>query len=299
MRNEQGVHADPKEQQSSYAGAGIVAIRRFLGRLARLTLPPFLYQTVMRFRIRRILPFFPATFSGVYSSFKEHAEAFPPSDYYNDTSLSELIDRRRRFLARGPGNSDPGENDRYNFLSTLVALQTEPDVSILDVGAGFGEVLGYLKTACPGKRLKYSVLELEQVVEQAKRIIKNPEIEFHSDLHELSQVDLVFFGSSFQYFENRHEMLHSILGLSPMVVAICDTRMGDMPAFVTAQVNLPNRTIPCMVENRSSLVEFFLAQGYVLVNQVTNPRPDNFNNFPEPIKSSARPWSLVFKKITP
>ena len=90
MSNEQGIHADPK-QQSSHAGAGIVAIRRFLGRLARLTLPPFIYQAVMRYRIRRNLAFFPATYSGVYSSFKEQAEAFPSSDYYNDASLNELI----------------------------------------------------------------------------------------------------------------------------------------------------------------------------------------------------------------
>ena len=94
-------------------------------------------------------------------------------------------------------------------------------------------------------------------------------------------------------------MLRSILELSPMVVAICDSRMGDMPAFVTAQGILPSRIIPYWVNNRSSLVEFFLPQGYVLVNQFTNPRPDNFNNFPEQIKSSARSWSLVFKKITP
>ena len=298
MSDEQEIHADPK-QQSSYAGAGIVAIWRFLGRLARLTLPPFIYQTVMRYRIRRSLPFFPATYSGVYSSFKEQAEAFPPSDYYKDTSLNELIHRRRRLITRGPDNLDPGENERFNLFSSLVALQPESDVNILDVGAGFGEVLEYLKISCTGKRLKYSVLELEQVVEQAKLIIKDSEVEFYSDLHEISRVDLVFFGSSYQYFTNRFEVLRSILELSPMVVAICDSRMGDMPAFVTAQGNLPNRIIPCWVENKNSLVEFFLTQGYALVNQFTNSRSDNFNNFPEPIKSSARSWSLVFKKITP
>ena len=137
-------------------------------------------------------------------------------------------------------------------------------------------------------------------MELAKRTIKDPEIEFYADLHELRRVDLVFFGSSFQYLENRFEMLNSILELSPRVVAICDSLMGDMPAFVTAQGNLPDRRIiPCWLNNRSSLVEFFLTQGYVLVNQFTNPRPDNFNNFPEYIKNSARYWSLVFKKITP
>ena len=111
--------------------------------------------------------------------------------------MSELIHRRRRLIARGPDNLDPGENDRYNFLSTLVALQPEPGVSILDVGAGFGEVLEYLKISCPEKRLKYSVLELEQVVELAKRTIKDPEIEFYADLHELSQVNLVFLDRDF------------------------------------------------------------------------------------------------------
>jgi putative methyltransferase (TIGR04325 family) len=285
----------PPNNNRLQVGAEIAAIRRFLGLLARLTLPPFIYQAYLRLRLRQKHPFFPATFSGVYSSFKEHAEAFSSSGYYEDTSLSELIDRRRR-LTRGPDNLDSGENERFNFLSTLVAFQPESDVSILDVGAGFGEVLEYLKVSCPEKRFKYSVLELRQVVEIAKLTIKDTEIEFYSDLNELCRVDLVFFGASFQYFENRFEILRSILELSPMVVAICDSRMGDMPAFVTAQGNLPNRIIPRWVNNRSSLVEFFLAQGYVLINQVTNARLDNFNNFPEHIKNSVKSWSLVFKK---
>jgi hypothetical protein len=72
-----------------------------------------------------------------------------------------------------------------------------------------------------------------------------------------------------------------------------------MPAFVTAQGNLPNRIIPYWVENRSSLVEFFLTQGYVLVNQCTHPRTEEFINVPKHIKSRIKSWSLVFKKITP
>jgi hypothetical protein len=193
-RYEKEIHADPKQQQSSHAGAGI-AMWLFFGRLARLTLPPFICQAIMRFRLRRNLPFFPATYSGgVYSSFKEQAEAFPPSDYYNDASLSELIDRKRRHITAGTNDQDPNQNDRFNFLSTLVALQAEPDISILDIGAGFGEALECLKTGCPGKRLKYSVLELGQVVEQAKQTIKDPEIEFYADLRELCRVELVFFG---------------------------------------------------------------------------------------------------------
>jgi hypothetical protein len=148
-----------KQQQSEHTSTVVVAIRRFLGRLARLTLPPFIYQAFRRYRIRRKFhAFFPATYSGVYSSFKEQTEAFPSSDYYEDTLLSELIYRRNRLIARGPDNQDPGENDRFNFFSTLVALQPESDVSILDVRAGFGDVFEYLKISCPGKCLKYSVL---------------------------------------------------------------------------------------------------------------------------------------------
>lgn len=295
MNNEQKMLASAKQQQSVNASAGIVAIRRFLGRLARLTLPPLIYQAFMRFRLRRSLPFFPATYFGVHSSFKELSEAFPPSDYYHDASLNELIHRRLRHITAGTNDLEP--NDRYNFLSTLVAFQPEPDVSILDVGAGFGEALEYLKISCPGKRLKYSVLELKQVVELAKRTTEESEIEFYAESHELCRVDLVFFGSSFQYFENRFEMLRLVLELNPMIVAISDSRMGDMPAFVTAQVNMPGRIIPYWVNNRNELVEFFLIQGYTLLNQFTNPRSDNFNNFPERIKNTARSWSLVFKKI--
>ncbi|MZH02851.1 MAG: methyltransferase, TIGR04325 family [Nitrospinae bacterium] len=297
MSNERGTHTDPKQQQSQPAGAKSFSVRTFFGHLARLTLPPFIYQALIRFRLRRILPFYPATYTGVYSSFKEMDDAFPSSDYYNDNSLNELIERRRRHILERVDEQDPNEKDRYNFLCTLVSVQPGRDVSILDVGAGLGEAFEYLKIGCPGKNLKYKVLEIEQVVELAKRTVEDPEIEFYADLNDLSRVDLVFFGSSFQYFENKFDFLRSILKLCPMVVAICDSRMGDMPTFVTAQVNMPNRKIPYVVNNRSSLVEFFLNQGYVLVTQFTNPRSDNFNNFPENIKNSVKSWSLVFKKV--
>lgn len=296
MNNEEKMPDSVKQQQSVHK-LGIVAIRRFLGRLVRLMLSPQIYQAVMRFRLRRSLPFSSATYFGVYSSFKELAEALPTADYYPVALLSELIHRRLRHFAAGTNDIEP--NDRYNFLSTLVALSPEPDVSILDVGAGFGEALEYLKIGCPGKRFKYSVLELKQVVALAKQTIKEPEIEFYTESHELRRVDLVFFGSSFQYFENRFEMLRSVLELDPVIVAISDSRMGDMPAFVTAQVNMPGRIIPNWVNNRNELVEFFLIKGYALLNQYTNPRSDNFNNFPERIKNTARSWSLVFKKMAP
>lgn len=291
MNNEQKIPANVKQQQSVHTSTGIAAIRRFLGRLARLMLPPIIYQAVMRFRLRKSLPFYPATYFGVYSSFKELALAFPPFEYYHDASLNELVNLRLRQIV------DLEPNDRYNFLSSLVALQPQQDVSILDVGAGFGEALEYMKIGCPGKRIKYSVLELKPVVELAKLTITESDIEFLTELQTIRKVDLVFFGSSFQYFENRFEMLRSILGLNPMIVAISDSRMGDMPAFVTAQVNMHNRVIPYWVNNRSEVVEFFLTQGYVLINQFTNPRSDNFNNFPESIKNTARSWSLAFKKM--
>ena len=278
-----------------------MSLRRFLGRLARRTVPPLISHALISRaarhpRLHRSVRCLRATYSGVYGSFKEMAEAFPPSDYYPDDSLSELVEERRRHVAAGPGDLEV--NDRYSFLSTLVALQPEPTISVLDVGAGLGEALDYLKLGCPGKRVEYRVLELPQVVELAGHTATNTDIEFHTDLRDVRHVDVVFFGSSFQYFESRFEMLQSILELNPIIVAISDSRMGDMPAFVTAQVNMPRRIIPSWVNNKGELVEFFLSQGYSLVNQFTNQCVDNFDNFPPRIRDTARSWSLVFKRVT-
>lgn len=272
--------ANAKQHDSMNASGGIVSMRRFLVRLATGMLPPFIYQPLI---------------FGVYKTFRDVAQAFPSSHYYNDGSLRELEQRRLRHIAAGPETLEP--NERYNFLSTLVALQPHAEVNVLDIGGGFGEAFDYVKLSCPGKRVRYIVVELPQVVELAQQTIRGQsDIEFRRGLDEIGNVDLVFFGSSFQYFENRFEMLRSLLELTPATVAICDSRMGDMPAFVTAQVNLPGRIIPSCVNNRSEVVEFFSRHGYALINQLANARPDNFNNFPQYIKNTARSWSLVFKK---
>lgn len=289
--------ANAKQHDSMNASGGIVSMWRFLVRLATGMLPPFIYQPLIHFRSHRSFRFFRATYFGVYKTFRDVAQAFPSSHYYyyNDRSLRELEQRRLRHITACPENLEP--NERYNFLSTLVALQPHAEVVVLDIGGGFGEAFDYVKLSCPGKRVRYIVVELPQVVELAQQTIRGQsDIEFCRGLDEIGNVDLVFFGSSFQYFENRFEMLRSLLELTPTTVAICDSRMGDMPAFVTAQVNLPGRIIPSCVNNRSEVVEFFSRHGYALINQLANARPDNFNNFPQHIKNTARSWSLVFKK---
>ena len=214
----------------------------------------------------------------------------------------EEIDQALNKLERFRNGDIPEEGvtlPRLNFLPTLLSLHPKESPSVLDVGGGAGISFIDLMFSLPGKSVSMTVLELPETAARARGIL--------CDYHGLSftdvfpgaeaRFDVVYFGSSLQYFEDYRGILGRVMGLQAGLVVIADTTMGDGPTFVAAQVNMANRVIPRMVFNLSELTAVFAEGGYALLHKSINPDANhNFSNYPPPV-SETRHWNLVFRRF--
>ena len=97
------------------------------------------------------------------------------------------------------------------------------------------------------------------------------------DLAPKSKYDLVYFGSSLQYFEDWKAMIHMAVSSNPKYILISDTTVGDIETFVCAQVNDTRTVIPRWVFGIAELDELFINFGYKRILRTTNYYP--FHNF--------------------
>lgn len=96
--------------------------------------------------------------------------------------------------------------------------------------------------------------------------------------------DVVYFGSSLQYFEDYRESILLALKGSLQVVLIADTPVGDLETFVTCQINMEYRKIPRWVFSLSEIKEIFKDEEYELIEIASvdwHSNIHNFLNFPE------------------
>lgn len=242
------------------------------------------------------------TYTGTFESFAAVAASFPgTTNYHSEQSERTEIDEARRRLARYEAGQLPEGGPplpRLNFLPTALALSPKSNLKILDVGGGLGTTFIDLKFSLPTKKVDVTVLELPSIAENGRRIFdKYSDISFVSTFPtEGAGFDVVYFGSSLQYFENFNEVLMNSASLEPEFIVIADTTMGPSQSFACAQVNMHGRAIPRMVFSKLELIETLGKLGYQLVHQSVNYSPAHtFDNYESPVQLT-RHWNLVFQR---
>lgn len=149
------------------------------------------------------------------------------------------------------------------------------------------------------KQYEYHILELDFTVE-VLRLIFEKEINFtaHTTLDRLfSTPEIIYFGSSLQYFENYKKILFDALKLSPEYVIISDTPMAEVETFACAQVNMPGIVIPRWVFNEDEIIATFKNDNYEICCRSTNYYPfHNFNNYNDKYRNTFH-TNLIFRKI--
>jgi putative methyltransferase (TIGR04325 family) len=164
------------------------------------------------------------------------------------------------------------------------------------VGGGLGIAFIDLMYSLLRKTVSVKVVELLSIVSRGREIFKAyPGISFVDILPDDNEhFDVVYFGSSLQYFEDYRNMVQSVIDLHPEIIVIADTTMGEVATFVAAQVNMPGRVIPRLVFNLHEIVQLFASNSYELLHKSINySLSHDFSNYPAPI-SATRHWNLVF-----
>ena len=222
------------------------------------------------------------TYSGSYSNFSDLMLMCDIQDQYSTLEqFSASVEQAKVLLSSSKTDSFANigwESQRLNFLPNFLASLNLDKLKALDIGGGFGRTYWNLKRSVPVE-IQWDIIELDKTVRVGMEIFQDvKELSFFTlNSYLPSNYDLVYFGSSLQYFEDWQEIIELALNTHPKYILISDTTMGDIETFVCAQVNDSRTIIPRWVFNIKDLDILFSTFGYIRVLRTTNYYP--FHNF--------------------
>jgi putative methyltransferase (TIGR04325 family) len=239
------------------------------------------------------------TYEGIFSNFQQVEIKYSIVASYTNQQYLEKESRKINQVITA-FDSDIEGTYRDRDLLLMAAIFTNKKLRILDIGAGFGLTYLYLSSNLETE-IEYTALELKETVEILNDSYANyPDFKAVSDFQELGEdYEVVYFGSSLQYFEDYRETLNSVSKLHPSFILISDTPIGHVKSFVTAQVNMEGRVIPRWVFSLLELQAHLETQGYRLVGKtVVDWHQDihNFENFPAEYHH-IRHMNLIFRRF--
>jgi putative methyltransferase (TIGR04325 family) len=157
---------------------------------------------------------------------------------------------------------------RINFLPIFLSGLDKKFPSILDVGGGFGST----KMACQylnNQEIKLTILELEGIVDLTKQS-RQKNVEFVTQFPE-DFFDIVYLGSSLQYFEHTDAILNQISNSKPDYIMIADSTFSEGNSFKVLQTNLPYSKINRWVLSESEISDYL--KTYTLIHKSINYAP--------------------------
>ncbi len=172
---------------------------------------------------------------------------------------------------------------------TVVSLVGDArEATILDFGGGMGVSYIHLRQCLASTFTTwYHVVECPRVCQVGSVLLTangnmDENITFHESLPEsIPDLDLVYICSALQYVEDYAGLLQSLARLRPKAILLAKTSAGDVPTYVTVQVNMPGLSVPYWILNVDELVDIMASAGYALRYQSVLPREYHQNNFPE------------------
>jgi putative methyltransferase (TIGR04325 family) len=292
------------------------SIVRILGRTVRACLPAALVRKISAFEVdlqyvRKIRRHY---WTGVYNSFDE-VPVFG-ADYYNS---DEWIASRAETITALLNTPKDAVMDATDFARTLISIALamaisdkrskgqEGDLRILDIGGDAGSTYAILKaTLDPDdfSEISYTVLELDRCVQDGRKIWAaleghNPpyKIDFCTDLPtQAAGIDLVYFGSSLQYFGDYEDVINRAIAIGPEYFLFFNSFVGDVKTHCTLQVNVHGTGLPFRKINLDEFLTLF-KEKYRLIYKSSCGQNYNVNNF-EPEYRLPASSNLLFKRIS-
>lgn len=221
---------------------------------------------------------------GIYSSFDEVISSRNP---HNDAVWAKMLLDSLSVAINCLTNNQPisvinlDEKNLLPFLVSIISNQREKPVSILDFGGGIGVDFLYT-TQCLGEEKinKYVIVETENVCQLGAKIYENnPRVEFCTTVpHAI--VDIVYFDSALQYVDNYQDLLLQLAECQPEYFLFLRTPAGNIPTYVSAQMNVSDSIIPYRFLNMGEFSNFMSASGYTLKFSSSSSRAYDQSNFP-------------------
>lgn len=175
--------------------------------------------------------------------------------------------------------------NKYNLIPIL-ATTFEDEVSILEFGGGNNPIFSYIKFINKYKKVYTTIIEKETFVNKFKNKIPVEYKKFVQYLDTINEVkrenfDIVYFGSSLQYFVNHEELFINIFKFDPKYIAISRTFFSlEIDDFYVLQNNIENNIFPYKMINFNKFLSLLDDNDYKLIynlDQVTDHKHENID----------------------
>ena len=156
---------------------------------------------------------------------------------------------------------------RESFLSIFISSYEKDVISILDIGGGFNNVYDFI-TNSSTKKIDVTVLETKMIVDLMKPETKDIQnLNYIEDINNTQKnFDIIYFGTSFQYFISLEEFLSKIFKLKAKYIVIADTIfLEKRNSVVTLQINTFPSIIPQKFNNIDEVINLFKNNNYNLI----------------------------------
>ena len=241
---------------------------------------------------------------GVYDSQKELkinlskkniSQIIGDNDVKNDHVIAQ-IEKNRNL-------SDDFKNDkretwtpRETFLSNALTFFPSNEINILDIGGGLRPCYFTLNYSL-SQNIKCHVVEFENIVEGAKEIFSDiPNLTYSSEYPINEIFDVIYFGSSIQYFDDLNKIFNKIINYQPKIIVFSYSPFAEEhETFTTgAYTSFRKFITPTTIYNINKFIDFFSKNSFELKHksllEVSNL------SIQDTLGIKTRTYNLLFKK---
>jgi len=224
----------------------------------KLLISPIFFLLFNKFKNK----YFGYLFWGHYKSPEDILKISKNDAYLTPAQHKESLDN---FL--NEEEKDINFNLRNLVLPLFLSDKENLNFNILDIGGGFNSCYKYIKFSTQ-KKINVTVLERDEIVDSITKFYKkNNDILYLSKLPlEPKKYDILFYGSSFQYFLYFDDIVNNILLTKPIYIIIAESAFTNNEENIFSfQVNMYPSMIPYKINSLEKLKKEFDILGYSLI----------------------------------
>ena len=218
----------------------------------------------------------------------------PIADNDNKQDLISLLSKKNLNLISAFENKSTWI-ERESFLCHALTLYSKNEISVLDIGGGFKPCY-FTLTRSLTQNIKCHVIEFNNIVKSAKNIFSSiNNLTYSSHYPENKNYDVVYFGSSIQYFEDLESIFEKIKKYKPNLIVFSYSSFATKnKTFTTGAYTFNRKYItPNTVYNIDEFIDFFSTQNYMLKHKSLMGKIDK--KFIDSLDIETRIYNLVFE----
>ena len=217
---------------------------------------------------------------------------------------ADIVERETKEVAEEltEGGTVPGllkgDNSLLPLLVAIISARSDSkdSIKILDFGGGAGVDYLFLEGAVHRvDNLEFHIVDSDKVCRCGRLIFQaNPQVFFHTALPEhISDFDIIHVDSVMQYIEDYASLLKNLCSYKPEYILFVRLSAGDIPTYVSKQVNVPGCCLPYQFINVGDFITTMNQLGYRLSFKSSGDLEYNQDNFPSAYRMG-RTCNLLF-----